>query len=70
MHGTHGEKGPPLTGSWREPGAHDSQNCPIYPSGHVHISTQLAGNPGAPRRAVCNEKSSKNPTPIQNEKLY
>lgn len=63
LHGTHGENGPPLVGSCREPGAQDSQNCPMYPSGHVHISTQSAGKPGAPRRAVCSEKSSKKPTP-------
>lgn len=68
LHGIHGEKGPPLLDSWREPGAHDSQNWPIYPSGHVHSSIQLAGSPGAPRRAVCSEKSSKKPTPFESYK--
>lgn len=52
LQGTQGANGPPLGGSWREPGAQDSQNCPTYPVGHVHISIQDAGAPAAPRRAV------------------
>jgi len=63
LHGTQGANGPPFAGSWRNPGAQDSQNCPTYPSGQVHISIQLAVRPAAPRRAVWSTTSSRNPTP-------
>lgn len=62
-HGTQGANDPSWVGSCLRPSIHDSQNCPTYPSGQVHISTQLAGLPKVPRRAVSKTTSSNDPKP-------
>lgn len=65
LQGTQRANGPPFGGSWWKPGAQDSQNCPTYPVGHWQCSIQFAGSPAAPRWAVSNLTSSKNPLPAR-----
>ena len=66
--GTHLENGPPLTGSRLYPAAHDSQNCPTYPSGQLHCSIHDATSPPSdPSLAVSSLMLSIKPTPKKNQ---
>lgn len=52
VQGTQLTKGPPSGISLLNPAAQDWQNCPVYPMGHVHSSTQPARVPGPGRADV------------------
>lgn len=64
--GTQATKGPPKGTSRLKPGAQDWQNCPLYPGGHAHSSTQPACTPG-PGRADVSRTSLSTSLPARGE---